>query len=294
MTFDPGRPFNDLPDLPPASEIETKAILRSCIAARVALAELRVSGGLIPNQAMLINSIPLLEAQASSEIENIVTTTDRLFRYANDAAGRADPATREALRHCTALHRGFEMLERRPVSIAMAVEVCRTIEDVELDIRTTPGTALVDDATGEVIYTPPEGEDVLRRKLTNWERYIHETEAIHPFVDGNGRTGRVLNLLYLVDKGLLDIAGRVAGRAGVGKLAAGDAVDTVFEAIAEALGRGEDVRIAGFGTFGTRSRPARTGRNPRTGESLEISASTAPTFKAGKPLRDAVNAGSAS
>ena len=91
-----------------------------------------------------------------------------------------------------------------------------------------------------------------------------------------------------------DIAGRVAGRAGVGKSAAGDAVDTVFEAIAEALARGEDVRIAGFGTFGTRSRPARTGRNPRTGESLEISASTAPTFKPGKPLRDAVNAGRAS
>ena len=96
MTFDPGRPFNDLPNLPPASETETKAILRSCIAAHTALAELRVSGKLIPNQAMLINSILLLEAQASSEIENIVTTTDRLFRYANDAAGQADPATKEA------------------------------------------------------------------------------------------------------------------------------------------------------------------------------------------------------
>ena len=88
-----------------------------------------------------------------------------------------------------------------------------------------------------------------------------------------------------------DIAGRVAGRAGVGKSAAGDAVDAVFEAIEEALARGENVRIAGFGTFGTRSRPARTGRNPRTGESLNIPASTAPTFKAGKALRDAVNAG---
>ena len=91
-----------------------------------------------------------------------------------------------------------------------------------------------------------------------------------------------------------DIADRVAGRAGVGKAAAGDVVDAVFEAIAEALARGEDVRVAGFGTFGTRRRPARTGRNPRTGESLEIVASTAPTFKAGKPLRDAVNAGVAS
>ena len=91
-----------------------------------------------------------------------------------------------------------------------------------------------------------------------------------------------------------DIAGRVAGRANVGRSAAVDAVDAVFEAIGEALARGEDVRIAGFGTFGTRSRPARTGRNPRTGESLNIAASTAPTFKAGKPLRDAVNVGSAS
>ena len=87
------------------------------------------------------------------------------------------------------------------------------------------------------------------------------------------------------------IAGHVADRTGVVRSAAGEAVDTVFEAIAEALARGEDVRIVGFGTFGTRNRPARTGRNPRTGERLEIAASTAPTFKAGKPLRDAVNAG---
>ena len=91
-----------------------------------------------------------------------------------------------------------------------------------------------------------------------------------------------------------DIAGRVAGRTGVGRSATGDAVDAVFKAIAEALARGEDVRIAGFGTFSTRSRPARPGRNPRTGESLKIAASTAPTFKAGKSLRDAVNAGGAS
>ena len=100
---------------------------------------------------MLINSIPLLKAQAGSEIENIVTTADRLFRYANDAAGRADPATREAL-HChTALHRGFEMLNQRPASAAIAVNVCRTIRGVELDIRTTPGTALVNDAIQQVI-----------------------------------------------------------------------------------------------------------------------------------------------
>ena len=221
MTFDSQHPFNALPELPPAADIETKTVLRSCITARAALAELRGSGRLIPNQAVLINSIPLLEARASSEIENIVTTTDRLFRYVNDPTDRADPATKEALRYRTALYRGFKMLERLPVSTAIAVEVCRTIKGVELDIRTTPGTALMNDATAEIVYTPPQGEDVLRGKLANWERYIHETEqidplirlavmhyqfeAIHPFIDGNGRTGRVLNLLYLVDKGLLDI-----------------------------------------------------------------------------------------
>ena len=91
-----------------------------------------------------------------------------------------------------------------------------------------------------------------------------------------------------------DIAGRVASRAGVGKSVAGNAMDAVSEAITEALARGEDVRIASFGTFGTRTRPARTGRNPRTGESLNIAASTVSAFKAGKPLRDVVSAGSGS
>ena len=91
-----------------------------------------------------------------------------------------------------------------------------------------------------------------------------------------------------------DIASHVADRTGIGRSAAGEAVDAVFAAIAEALARGEDVRVASFGTFGTRNRPARAGRNPRTGESLNIAASTVPTFKPGKPLKDAVNAGSAS
>lgn len=221
MTFRPNHPYNELPLLPPREDVETKAVLKACIAAHTALAELRVSGQLIPNQAVLINSIPLLEAQASSEIENIVTTTDRLFRFANEASNQADPATKEALRYRTALSEGFEALKRRPVSTSTAIAVCRTIKGVELDIRATPGTALMNDATGAVVYTPPDGQALLRDKLANWERYIHEAEdidplirlavmhyqfeAIHPFTDGNGRTGRVLNILYLVDKGLLDI-----------------------------------------------------------------------------------------
>ncbi len=221
MPFRPDQAYNDLPALPPARDVETKAVLKACIGARAALAELKVAGQLIPNQSVLINSIPLLEAQASSEIENIVTTTDRLFRFANEVGNSPDAATKEALRYRSALHEGFQMLRDRPVSTTMAIAVCRTIKGVELDIRATPGTALFNDATGEVVYTPPEGQGLLRDKLSNWEHYIHEAEdidplirlavmhyqfeAIHPFTDGNGRTGRVLNLLYLVDKGLLEI-----------------------------------------------------------------------------------------
>lgn len=201
--------------------METKAILKACIGAWASLTELLISGQLILNQSVLINSIPLLEAQASSEIENIVTTTDKLFRFANESSNQADPATKEALRYRTALNEGFQSLKNRPVSTSTAIAVCRTIKGIDLDIRSTPGTALMNETNGAVIYTPPQGERTLRDKLANWERYIHEAEdvdplirlavmhyqfeAIHPFTDGNGRTGRILNLLYLVDKGLLDI-----------------------------------------------------------------------------------------
>jgi Fic family protein len=178
MPFRPGRPYNDLPLLPPDRDIETKPVLKACIGARAAIAALKTAGELIPNQSVLINSIPLLEAQASSEIENIVTTTDRLFRFANEAASPPDSATKEALRYRTALHQGFQMLEKRPVSTAMAIDVCRTIKGVDLDIRATPGTALLNDATGEIIYSPPDGRDLLNEKLSNWERYIHEAEDI--------------------------------------------------------------------------------------------------------------------
>ena len=222
MKFDPAKPFNGLPPLPPAADVENRAILKACIEARAALAELKVAGDLIPNQAVLINTIPLLEAQASSEIENIVTTTDRLFRFADRVAEeQADPATKEALRYRTALYEGFKELAKRPITTATAVQICRTIRGVEMDVRSTPGTALANDKTGEVIYTPPEGQSLLRDLLANWERYLHEHEeidplirmaiahyqfeAIHPFTDGNGRTGRVLNLLFLIEKELLKL-----------------------------------------------------------------------------------------
>jgi len=222
VTFDPASPYNDLPPLPPPVELETKLVLRACIDARAALAELKQAGGLLPNQDILINTLPLLEARASSEIENIVTTTDQLFRHAQpDREALADPATKEALRYRTALRRGADSLRRRPLSTATAVEVCATLLGVDLGVRRVPGTALVNDATGEVIYTPPGGEAVLRDLLANWERFLHQAreldplirmavghyqfEAIHPFTDGNGRTGRILNLLYLMEQGILPL-----------------------------------------------------------------------------------------
>ncbi|MEJ1298947.1 MAG: Fic family protein [Candidatus Sedimenticola sp. (ex Thyasira tokunagai)] len=218
--FAPEKPYNDLPPLPPTAELETRAVLKLCIEARAELAELKQLGESLPNPAVLINAIPLLEAQASSEIENIVTTSDRLFRFAEVGNNQIDADTKEALRYRTALYQGYQMLERRPLSTGVAVEVCSIIKDARLNIRRTPGTQLINDRTGEVIYTPPEGEALLRDKLANWERFLHQEEdidplvrmaaahyqfeAIHPFTDGNGRTGRVLNLLYLVEQGLLN------------------------------------------------------------------------------------------
>jgi len=221
MTFRADQPYNALPALPPDRTLETTAVLKACIEARSAIAELKQLGEAIPNQAMLINTIPLLEAQASSEIEHVVTTSDALFRYSLEGADRADPATKEALRYGSALYEGYRSLQDRPLGTRTAVEVCRRIKALELDIRSVPGTALSNPVTGETVYTPPDGQALLCDMLANWERFLHEAtdidplvrmavghyqfEAIHPFADGNGRTGRILNLLFLVEQGLLKI-----------------------------------------------------------------------------------------
>lgn len=214
-------PYNELPQLPPLIELETKAVLKRCITARAALAALKQAAELIPNQTMLINTIPLLEAKDSSEIENIVTTTDMLFQYAQGSDNQADNATKEALRYRTALYSGFRSLQMRPLCTATAVEICRTLKAVDMDIRRVPGTQLANDKTGEVVYTPPDGETRLRDLLANWERFLHnetdidplvrmaaahyQFEAIHPFADGNGRTGRVINILFLIQQELLTL-----------------------------------------------------------------------------------------
>ena len=218
--WQPDKPYLDLPTLPPQVDIETKAILKQCITARAALAELKQAAELIPNQAVLINTLPLLEAGASSEIENIVTTTDKLFQFLRNE-DQADPATKEALRCSSALFEGFKALDQHPLNTRTIEDICTQIKGIQMNVRRTPGTALANDKTGEVIYTPPVGEDVLRTMLANWERFLHNAveidplirmavthyqfEAIHPFTDGNGRTGRIVNSLFLIQEGLLTL-----------------------------------------------------------------------------------------
>jgi len=216
--WNPDEPYQGLPALPPVEETETKAVLRSCITARAALAELKQTVELIPNPGTLINTLPLLEARASSEIENIVTTTDRLFEYLKSETN-ADPATKEALRYSRALFHGFQTLDEHPLNTRTAETICSDVKGVQMTVRRVPGTALTNQNRGEVVYTPPVGEALLREKLANWERYLHsdveidplirlavghyQFEAIHPFTDGNGRTGRIINSLFLIQQGLL-------------------------------------------------------------------------------------------
>ncbi len=218
--WNPNKPYQELPPLPPTVDIETKDVLRQCINSRAALAELKQAAQLIPNPAILINTLPLLEAKASSEIENIVTTTDKLFEHLRNETN-ADPATKEALRYSWALFDGFNTLNEHPLNTRTAEAICTNIKGVEMTVRRIPGTALGNEARGEIIYTPPVGENVLRDLLANWERFLHnqvtldplirmavghyQFEAIHPFTDGNGRTGRIINSLFLIEQGLLTL-----------------------------------------------------------------------------------------
>ena len=216
--FNPEVPY-DIPLLP-IDGIETVKILKKLTPAARALSALNQVARLLANQNLLVNLIPILESQSSSEIENIVTTTDALFKHESDSSG-ADPATKEALRYKKALFLGFESISgnnARPLNTNTAIDICSQLIDKKVDVRKITGTNLKNQRTGEVIYTPPVGEENIRNKLSNWEYYLHEHdvdplialavahyqfEAIHPFLDGNGRTGRILNILFLIENELL-------------------------------------------------------------------------------------------
>lgn len=218
MSWSPDVPFNDLPPLPPAGvDLEPKTVLKAAIEARAALATLAQAGQLLPNATILIHAVPLLEAQASSEIENIVTTADELFKYVDSDGG--DHATKEALRYRSALFAGVESVRQRPLTATTATRICSELQGRDMAVRAVPGTRIANPATREIVYAPPEGADLIRDKLSAWERFVHsdddldplvrmavahyQFEAIHPFHDGNGRTGRVINILMLIEAGLL-------------------------------------------------------------------------------------------
>jgi Fic family protein len=222
MPFDRLKPYNELPLLPPKVDVETRSVLKKAISAGRALAELKGLGETVPNQAILVDSIVLQEAKASSEIENIITTHDALFRALSAQTSQIDHATKEVLRYREALWEGFNALREQPLLTAnLFVRIVQTIRGNQAGIRKTPGTKVANATSGEVIFTPPEGENIIRDKLKNLEEYIHaessidplvklaiihyQFEAIHPFADGNGRTGRIVNILYLVLNGLLDL-----------------------------------------------------------------------------------------
>lgn len=213
MAFHPKIPYNDLPPLPPRAEIETKAILKKVASAGRSLAELKGLGATIPSPSILVNSLVLREAKASSEIENIVTTNYALYKAFTASSSKVGPATKEVLQYRTALWEGFNELKKRGLlTTNLFMKIVQTIVQNQAGIRVLPGTVIQNAKTGEVLYTPPLGEAVIREKLRNLEEYIHgsdetdpliklaiihyQFEAIHPFSDGNGRTGRIINSLH--------------------------------------------------------------------------------------------------
>jgi Fic family protein len=208
--------------LPPEVELETIAVLRQLARANRALAELKGYADTIPNKHILINAVMINEAKDSSAIENIITTHDDLYKAISEASG-ASPAAKEVASYRTALWQGYEMVKAgEMLTTNMIIEIQGIIEKNRAGIRKLSGTVLRNERTGETVYTPPAGEDEIRDLLDNLEKYINEDhdndidpliklavihyqfESIHPFYDGNGRTGRIINVLYFVLKDLLD------------------------------------------------------------------------------------------
>lgn len=219
--FDKSQPYNDLPLLPPKTDLETKAILTKTIKASRALAQLNGAIRNLPNPSLFLDSLHLQEAKASSEIENIITTNDDLYQAVVAEKKFDNPATKEVINYKEAIWLGFQRLEKQPfITTNLCIELVQCIKQNTAGIRTTPGTTL-SNTKGEVIYTPPSGEEVIREKMANLETFINEDdsidplikmavshyqfEAIHPFSDGNGRTGRILLLLQLKLEQLLAV-----------------------------------------------------------------------------------------
>lgn len=225
IRHNPRTPFNDLPPLPPSADLETREILRDLNTASRALAELKGASRSVPNPQILLDGLAIQEALASSYIENIVTTNQQLYSFLATRSEDADVATKEVARYRPAMLRGIDMLNSRGVlSTEMFRVICSMIKGTEMTLRGDSEKERVfigNNVTREVVYTPPHGHDVIITLLDNLLDFIHDYnseldplirmavfhyqfEAIHPFHDGNGRTGRVLNIIYLMQQNLLD------------------------------------------------------------------------------------------
>jgi len=207
--------------LPLKQDIETKEVLKKTILANMALAQLKGLTKTIPNSNILINSLALQEAKDSSEIENIITTHDELY-IADLNIKNMTKETKEVQNYKKALLKGYDLVKENKLLLKRyIVEIQKELEQNDAGVRTQSGTNLANAKTGEVIFTPPQQFEQIEELLSNLERYINEPnnidplvnmaiihyqfETIHPFYDGNGRTGRIVNILYLILNELLDI-----------------------------------------------------------------------------------------
>ncbi len=213
-----------IPLLPPAKPVESIAVLRKAAEAHRYLAELKGVAGTIPNEQILVDTLSLQEAKDSSAIENIITTDDEVYRSDYLTKVFTTPAAKEVHRYAEALKLGFaEVKKSGGIGMNMILRVQAKLEDNKAGIRKLPGTVLKNERTGEVVYTPPQDHDTIVALMNNLEAFLnndalmdadplvklaiahHQFETIHPFYDGNGRTGRILNILYLVRCDLLDL-----------------------------------------------------------------------------------------
>jgi Fic family protein len=228
IPYDRNKPYNELPLLPPNNEMIDHEILIKWGLASRALAELSANILRLPNPTMLVNTISLQEAKSSSAIENIFTTEDELYKATSDSKeSNHTPNTKEVLRYREALWTGYQkIIEKGVINNELIINVFQQVKNTTEGIRSPQSLTVIhrgssEFRSGEVIYTPPRGKGVIEEKMNNLILYLNDNqsyttdpllkmaiahyqfEAIHPFSDGNGRTGRILNLLYLVSQGLI-------------------------------------------------------------------------------------------
>jgi Fic family protein len=210
--------------LPLGIDLESKAIMKKTAAARSALAEMKGAALSIPNESILISTLSLQEAKDSSAIENIITTHDELYQGDYLKKDFKSVASKEVLNYAEALRWGFETVKEKGfLSNNHIIQMQGTLEENDAGFRKVPGTELKNEQTGEIVYTPPQTYDEVVAFMSNLEQFMnddalsdwdpllkmaiihHQFESIHPFYDGNGRTGRIINILYLVKEGLLNL-----------------------------------------------------------------------------------------